>query len=154
MPEILVIEDDSFKSQDICDEIRLKITNAAIDQADSVSTAIDRIGVKKYDLIVIDMALPSHPVVSGGGSPMSLLSGGMEIILELQSLGRSDPCVVLTQYPEIEISGDFYPVSNAARAIEDRFGCKVKACLIYSESESVWRDVLLEALVHHGNSNS
>jgi DNA-binding NarL/FixJ family response regulator len=150
---ILIVEDDSFKSDDIRSLIKETSPSALVHRAADVASAITTLRSAEFDLIVIDMALPSHPVVTGGGSPMSLLTGGLEILFELESLGRADRCVVITQYPEIEICGDFYPVAQAAAAIKERYGYVGEACLEYSENTPHWRGTL-ERLLVHANPNS
>lgn len=139
MPNILLVEDDSFKS----DEIRTVL--GALDRppsfvlATSVSSAIRAIKLGKYDLIVLDMALPSHAATAGGGAPLSLLTGGLEVLFELQSLDRRDPCVIVTQYPEIEICGAFFPLKDAPSAIEDNYGIEVVGCIEYTDTNQSWK---------------
>ena len=146
MKSVLIIEDDDFKG-DIINEIIMDYShNATVTKATSVSTAIDCIEKAIFDLIIIDMALPSHAVISGGGAPMSLLTGGLEIIFELHAMGRHDSCLIITQYPEIEISNVFYPVSKAKNAIEEIFSCFVLDCLQYVDNDNVWKEKFIHII--------
>lgn len=146
MTRILIVEDDSFKSESLHAFVNGSIPHAKILCVSDVASAVHEVQKNNFDLILLDIALPSHPVVSGGGSPMSLLSGGLEIIFELHSLNRNDPCIVVTQYPEIEITGKFFPVISAAEAIRECFGCDVIACIQYSEESNDWELELSELL--------
>jgi CheY-like chemotaxis protein len=139
---VLLIEDDSFKEKSLTDFLISNTPDVQIVSAPSLVDAIEAIDNKSYDLILIDMAIPSHPITHGGGAPISLLTGGLEVLLELESMGRLDPCIVITQYPDIEISGVFYPVHDAAQEIKDKLGCVVLDCIMYSEDSGDWKDKL------------
>jgi CheY-like chemotaxis protein len=139
MPRILIVEDDSFKVENLAAFLTGHLVDSEIDFVSCVASAVRIVQQEEFDLIILDMALPSHPVVSGGGAPMSLLTGGLEILFELQSLGRHDPCIIVTQYPEIEITGLFFSVESAAKAIKACFSCDVIGCVQYSEESSDWK---------------
>jgi len=142
MPNVLLVEDDGFKSDDIHALLDTMGVPPAMRYAKSVSEAIAAIKERPFDLIVLDMALPSHTATPGAGAPLSLLTGGLEVLFELQSLARGDPCVVVTQYPEIEICGIFYPVALAAAAIETQYDIRIAGCVEYSDSSTQWRATL------------
>ena len=146
MFEVLIVEDDNFKKEALVDLIGSNVPNARIQCVADVSTAVAAINQSKFHLIIIDMALPSHPVVSGGGSPMSLLTGGLEVLLELNSLERTDHCIIVTQYPDIEIAGNFYALDAATAAIRENLSCNVIGCFQYAENSSDWSEALLRVL--------
>ncbi|MDO8729421.1 MAG: response regulator [bacterium] len=146
MKNVLIIEDDSFKSDNLATFLKANIGNANISLASDVASGVSAVERKIFDLIIIDMALPSHPVVSGGGAPMSLLSGGLEILFELRSLDRTDFCIIVTQYPEVEISGNYFPVEKAAAAIKTHFDCDVGACIEYAEASNAWKFELINLI--------
>lgn len=151
---VLILEDDSFKNDHLTALVRSNAKYADVSCASDVATAIIIVGQSKFDLIIVDMALPSHPVVSGGGAPMSLLTGGLEILFELRSLKRSDNCIIVTQYPEIEIAGKFYPIVHAASAIRKQFSCEVVGCLQYSEGSVEWISTFIGLLKRYENLTS
>ena len=146
MSNILIVEDDSFKSENLVAFIGGWIQDADIQCVSDVASAVREVQSKIFDLILLDIALPSHPVVSGGGSPMSLLNGGLEIVFELHALERNDACIIVTQYPEIEIAGNFFSVESAAAAIKTFFDCDVVGCIQYAEESSSWKLELSEFL--------
>ena len=134
--KVLLVEDDEHK--------RVRIEQALHDcapvevfVAESLYDAINLLDSGPFDLVVLDMAIPSHPTAPGEGSPVSFLTGGLDVLLELSVRGRSDPCIIITQFPEIEISQVFYPVPQAAAAISEQLEYQVIECIAYtSESES------------------
>lgn len=151
MKKILVVEDDSFKSKSLCDFLYKFFENPTIDLAASLVEGISLVNNNVYDLIFVDMAIPSHPSIPGGGAPMSLLTGGLDILLELKYLERCDPCFIITQYPDIEIGGQFYSIDDAAEEIKQQLGCAVLACISYNEGSDSWKASLCDKLYWHEN---
>ena len=143
MKKILVVEDDHFKSEEISGIISASSANKPLVwHSTNVAAAIGMIRSHSFDLIILDMALPSHPLVAGGGAPLSQLTGGLEVLFELQSLDRNDPCLVITQFPEIEMCNNFYSVQSAASALMDNFDIAVLACLEYTIGGGDWHSQL------------
>jgi CheY-like chemotaxis protein len=150
----LIVEDDEFKEKILCDFLEGVLGPIAIQSCKSLVEAIDSVNRDVFDLIFLDMAIPSHPIVSGGGAPMSFLTGGIEVLLELNALNRKDPCLIVTQYPEIEISGEFYPVSESAAAIKEKLDCEVIACVEFAEGSSSWEKEIKRVLIDNEYINS
>lgn len=151
---ILLVEDDEHKRRSIVSALRACNQSFEVVDAESLYTGIQAIDDVPFDLVVLDMAIPSHPPEPGEGSPVSFNTGGLDILLELESRGRSDRCIVITQFPEIEISQIFYPVDVAAAAIEKELGYKVIECVAYSEGGDDWLKQFSGLLVRNGYSCS
>jgi CheY-like chemotaxis protein len=152
--KILLIEDDEHKRQSIESALLDCRTDTTIFSVNSLCTAVECLDCGPFDLIVLDMAIPSHPPVAGEGSPVSLLTGGLDVLLELNSMGRSDPCIIITQYPEIEISHNFYPVFGAKYAILELLDYNVIDCVAYSDEDESWLIKFRKLLESYGNSSS
>lgn len=145
--KILIIEDDQFKLDSVIRFINSELNRTVeISFCTALSTALDALKEDKYHVVIIDMSLPSHPPVAGQGSPIPLLSGGLDVIFEIDALGFDCTSIVLTQYPELEIDGAFIPVSEAVEEISIKFGIKVHACLQYFEDSFAWKNTIKEML--------
>lgn len=142
MMKVLIIEDDDYKADNIIKFIEKKFDPVDLKIAVSLSEAIDAIDNALFDLIFVDMAIPSHTAEQGEGAPMSLLTGGIDILLELSEMGREDTCIVITQYPSIEISGLHYPLDKAPAQFKNLLGCDVVACIYYVEDDTTWMNDL------------
>lgn len=128
---ILIVEDDEHKSSqilEICDHMLIaKEMRTTVDNVrDAVRFLLECIPEK----IVLDMSLPSHKALPGQGTPVPMPNGGIEILFELKKRKLTDlPVLILTQYHEIEIEGDSFPVDKSATALKDMFGfTSVQAC--------------------------
>lgn len=144
--KILLIEDDSFKSESIVIFLNELYPGALLDICSSLSEGIDYVNKTIYDYVLVDMAIPSHPIEPGGGSPLSLLTGGLDIILELKYMERKDSCIIITQYPDLELCGQLFSLDEAVEQLQVQLGCTVLACIEYNEGSVRWQYDLQMAL--------
>ena len=154
MRKILLIEDDFFKAKSINQSTKSFYNECDVKHVTSLCDAIDVLNEKDFDLVLVDMAIPSHEIVSGGSSPQSLLTGGIEILLELNSLGSTSPCIVITQYPDIEISGKFYSLKNALGVLNSEIYSNIIDCIEYREGSNSWEQEFILALESYENFSS
>jgi len=152
--EVLIIEDDIHKLESLTKFIYRNLVNTTIKSATNLQDAIQLINLNLFNLILIDMAIPSHATISGGGSPMSLLNGGLEVILELSSLDREDDCIIITQFHEVEICSNNYTINQAKDKIWELLECKVLDCILYEEDNILWQTQLIKSICTYENFNS
>lgn len=152
--KVLLVEDDEHKRRSIIAALQDCNPNVAIFVAESLYTGIQSLDSGPFELVVLDMAIPSHPPEPGQGSPVSFNTGGLDILLELDSRGRKDACIIITQFPEIEVSQVFHPVKQASAAINKELGYSVIDCIPYSSDDGGWLKQFSDLLVRHGYSCS
>lgn len=143
----LIVEDDKFK----LDSVRIHLLETLsepieISTSEARSTAMSILNSEEFNIVIIDMSIPSHPRSAGAGSPYSLPNGGLDILFEIDTLGHHSTCVILTQYPEIEIEGELVSIALAAEAIHKKFGIKIAGCIQYFEDSSLWKSEMNKIL--------
>ncbi len=143
---ILLVEDDPFKQKPIEAAIFDVHPNAKIHLARSVQQAVKLLRARSYDRVVLDIALPSHDSRAGGAQPISQPSGGIEVLLELAYDERSDPVVIITQYPEIEYNNRFHPLAKARQALTAAIPVTIVAVVYFIPQDDGWREKFKEAL--------
>ncbi|MGD0107878.1 MAG: hypothetical protein ABSC06_28130 [Rhodopila sp.] len=143
---VLVVEDDEFKAADLLKLLQEGVTGAVIIRAASVTSALRAITYGKFDLIVLDMSLPTFDLSGpgGGGSPQG--QGGVEILRLARRLEAKTQYIVVTQYPDVEIDGSDVPLAQAAKRLSSHFGIHVKACLPYEFDRDDWQHAFKRAL--------
>lgn len=136
---VLIVEDDSFKLNKIKDYINSTFPNLNIEIKDNVRDAIMYLREKSPDKIILDMSLPSHSAKVGKGNPLSMPSGGIEVISELSFLDKKDiPLIILTQYPEIEVENEYYSISEAGKFITEIYEIEKLYVSFYDNSNRDW----------------
>lgn len=143
---ILLIEDDHFKQELVESAICETRVDAVVSIGRTVQQAVHLIRAGPYDLIVLDIALPSHESRPGGAQPISQPSGGIEVLLELSYENRSDPVVIVTQYPEIEFDGRLHPLSKVMQALAGSISANIVDVIYFSAQDARWRERFKRAI--------
>jgi CheY-like chemotaxis protein len=146
----LLIEDEEHKINDLSARLEGSgLLTAPLTLAKSVRQAVLQVSEKEFDLIVLDMALPtfSKEEVREGGVAQPV--GGVEVLRTLQVCGRRAAVIIVTQYPDLMISGTKIRLSSAGKSISKRYDQNVLGAVLYSFNERNWGsafDQLLEKL--------
>lgn len=136
----LIVEDDPFKMEGIRTHLKdVFAGRIEIIECQALSTAASLLASSKFDLAIIDMSIHSHEPEAGAGSPFPLSSGGLDVLFEINYSGSNTPCIILTQYPDIEIEGAPIPVEVAQQEILEKFDIEVAGCVRYLESDNRWK---------------
>lgn len=143
---ILLVEDDGFKEEPLSAAIRAARPDCSLDVGRTVQQAVELVRGQGYDLIVLDMSLPSHEIRPGGAQPISQPSGGLEVLLELSYDQRSDKVVIVTQYPEIEFEGRMHSLTAFPKAMRRLLHVNLAAVIGFSLRSDQWRSRFMEAV--------
>jgi len=146
MKRILLIEDDGFKEEAVVGLLLGHIPFDEITCERSVQTAVVKLCEGPFDLIILDIALPSHDRTRGVGNPTSMPSGGIEVLLELNRLRRRDPILILTQYPEVEIWGELIKLPNVIARLNDEIEVNIVGLVYFDPTNPEWRERILTSI--------
>lgn len=144
---ILLVEDDEFKAMDISSLLTSILPNFEVSTVGDVGSAVIAVQKQSFKLIVLDIALPSRKLTRGGGSTSSLLSGGVELIYRIEEAKRNDPIVIVTQYPDVPIEGEYIPVDKISSNPTQFFDANILGCFRYHrENKAIWLNPLTKIL--------
>lgn len=138
----LIVEDDPYKLNGIHAYLSSVFTGTLdISVCQALASATALLGSQTFDLAIIDMSIHSHEPEAGSGSPFPLSTGGLDVLFEIvhSENGAKTPCIILTQYPDIEIESLPIPVDQAKKEILDKFDIDVAGCVRYLEDDSRWK---------------
>ncbi|ELY4095961.1 hypothetical protein ACVR25_000881 [Cronobacter sakazakii] len=137
----LIVEDDQFKMVGICSFLET-LFGSKIEtyKCQALASATEFLANNQFDLAIIDMSIHSHEPQAGAGSPFPLSSGGLDVLFEIDYTQKNTQCIILTQYPDIDIESLPIPVEDAKDAILDKFSIKVAGCVRYVENDSQWKN--------------
>ena len=137
----LIVEDDQFKMEGIKTHLK-DIFDSKIDiiECHALSSATASLAEHEFHLAIIDMSIHSHDPKAGAGSPIPLSSGGLDVLFEIIFSQNQTQCIILTQYPDIDIESLPIPVDLAKAAILEKFDIEVAGCIRYLENDKQWKD--------------
>lgn len=147
----LVVEDDEFKRSDIVKAIGV---DYKIDHATSVSSAVKAVFDVKYDLMILDMALPTFEKRTKDSGGTSQPQGGIEVLRALRHLGRSTSAIIVSQFPSLEIDGVFYKLEQTPSELSERYGVKLLGAVLYDFETIDWTREFQGLLEQHANTHN
>lgn len=146
MKRILLIEDEVHKREELTAHLNDFLSEPkSIDVVDSVREAVFATTENDYDLIILDMALPTFTTseeegFDDGGLDQAL--GGVEILRTLQALGKSARIIIVTQYPDISVNGKRVKLRAAPLALSKKYGQEILGAVLYKYKSDLNRSKL------------
>lgn len=156
--DVLLVEDDEFKAADITRVVAERLPTAVLTRAASVTSALRKLTADQFNLVILDMSLPTFDLSGpgGGGSPQG--QGGVEVLRLAGRMRHSAEYIILTQYPDIELDGSEMPLHLAAPKLSERFSITVRRCIAYEFDSDEWRTEFMRHLTaaqdQHGGSDA
>jgi len=138
---VLLVEDEEHKTKDLCDRLtRHGIKPDQLEIVTSVRDAVLTVNRRSFDLVVLDMALPTFSKAGsedvGGGLAQSV--GGVEVLRALKAAGQTSKIIVVTQYPEIIISGQRVKLSSIGKFVSSKYKQSVTGAVLYAYNTPEW----------------
>lgn len=145
--QCLIVEDDPFKMEGIRAYLTERFgSRIETSECQALSSAKALLASKRFDLSIVDMSIHSHEPEAGAGSPFPLSSGGLDVLFQIVYSGSNTPCIILTQYPDIEIEGAPVPIDRAQQEIFEKFEIQVAGCVRYIENDEQWKVTMTSIL--------
>ncbi|WP_249977393.1 hypothetical protein [Vreelandella olivaria] len=145
---LLLVEDDIPKRKAISSYLNEKNIGLSIDTAESLSTAIKKVGGEKYWIAIIDMSIPTYDILKdkeGGGQPQNF--GGTEVLRFLESESPETYPIVITQYKEFSGPGmRFKSLDDLRNDLLEEFSGFLYDVIYYSGSNGDWKNDLDEVI--------
>lgn len=130
--KILLVEDEVHKRDEILTSVN-DVVGVQPEIVDSVNGAVIKIKKNSYDLIILDMALPTFGEnTSDNKKGHDQAQGGVEVLRALKAADKSTKILIITQYPDFYISGKKVKLKDSAKIILDRYNQKVIGSILYT----------------------
>ena len=138
---ILIVEDDPFKLNRLLSETVQLRSKGRTRSVTSLQQAMSVLESETFDVVLLDMAIPSHDSAAGSSDVYSQPVGGLDILLNLALSGRPEKVIVITQYPTVELNREHVPLSRLIGHLEKEDVFNVKGVILFSEDRP-WQSQL------------
>lgn len=108
-----------------------------------MKSAIARLGEAKFDLLLLDMSLPTFDIAAGEGGGRPQGSGGMEILREFERIEVLPRVIVVTQYADFSIDGNWYLLSELENELQLEHGEFFIGLVEFDNTKSDWKRALI-----------
>ncbi|AUW47509.1 response regulator [Rhizobium leguminosarum] len=139
--KVLLVEDEEHKTVDLKNRLRVHgVADSDLTFAQSVREAVLAVVTTTFDLVVLDMALPTFSKVrpDEGGGGLAQAVGGVEVLRAMQASGKRAAIIIVTQYPDIILNGEKVKLQNVAKIISQRYEQNVLGGVLYSFNTPKW----------------
>ena len=149
--KILVIEDIEFKLKkilDLLDNLK-KVKNISYDYAKSYATGLDKAIEIEFDLIILDMSLPTYEKTTKSTGGRIRMFGGKEIIRQLKRENKLKPFIILSQYKEFDNSDDIKSLNEVGISLKKSYGDYYISTILYESSSIIWKTLLEKEIIKY-----
>lgn len=141
---MLMVEDEVPKQRHIASFLDEFVQNLDLYVARSVNSAVEILEAQSFDLMLLDMSLPTFDQDNdeSGGRPQGF--GGIEVAREMQMSGIKCKVIVITGY-EVFPKGDGgqLNIGQLKTDLENEFEGLVVGVLHYNSAVDEWKSSLL-----------
>lgn len=144
--KILFIEDNLIKREAVLKVVLTTYPNAEITTKDSFRSGLKELISNSYDILLLDMSLPTWDRESVRKQEGFERFGGETIMREMKRKNKLTPTIVITMFNEFGIGKSFIDLIDLDKHLKSEFDEFYNGYVKYSSSEKKWEDDLQKAL--------
>lgn len=139
---VLLIEDDKKKIEDIKAFLSLYLPKANLVIKESYQSGLRELLFNNYDLLLLDMSIPTWDKSSEESGGNYEKFGGYKILKESTRKKKSVKTILITMFDDFGEGDTSITLSELDQALEHEFSEIYRGAIFYSSRESNWRDEL------------
>jgi len=148
--KILFVEDNDHKRGRIIDFICHTFPHTNVDEAYSFTSGWQKLESSFYDLVLLDMTLPTYDRSSTESGGRIRIFGGREIARKIYRNKIKTSVAVITQFNSFSDKGYSHNFEDLCREMEKDLNDTFKGMIFYNSSVSAWRDDLTNIIIRLG----
>lgn len=143
--KILVIEDDKNKLKQVRNFLEENIEECSILEKYSYNSGLKEVISKTYDLLLLDMSMPTFDITNEekGGRPKPF--AGKEILRKMKRKRIAVPTIVITQFETFGDMENSISFNELDIELSKQYSNYISA-IFYSSSEKQWEQELLKSI--------
>jgi CheY-like chemotaxis protein len=147
MKKILIAEDNNFKKQKILQHLQAVHNDLVVDETYSFTTTWKTIVKNQYDLIILDMSLPTFDItgLENGGDFRTL--GGKELAKKMKRRNIETPFVIVTHYKNFSDNINTYTFESLRSELLTEYPNTCLEFIYFSSNSSEWRNQLDKVII-------
>lgn len=139
--KILIVEDDDYKAKQLTDFLsdNYQLSNECITVRRAFQSGMDAIAKNIYDIILLDMSIPSFDNGLRQSAGRYRYYGGREILNEMKRKDISTPCLVVTQFSVFGQGENQMDDVQLDKILREEYNKIYKGMIHYSPSMLDWK---------------
>ena len=143
---ILVVEDDENKRERVVQSIRDLAPGASIVTARSLRSGLEQVIGGQFDLIFMDMTMPTYDISTEEDGGRFQAYAGREILRQMDRRGIRAPVVICTQYDSFGEGNERLTVIELDEQLRRSHSGNYRGFIFYSASAEAWKEHLARYL--------
>ncbi|MGM5531578.1 response regulator [Mixta calida] len=143
---ILIVEDNEFKRKRIVEIIEAEFLDINISECYSFTSAWKMITKENYDLILLDMSLPTFDKTTSNSGGDFRVFGGKELARKMNKRGKISKFIFMTQYKSFSDNINSYSYESLKEELLSQYPDVCLGFILYSNTKSEWRDELIGSI--------
>lgn len=143
---ILFVEDNDHKRGRIIDFISHSFPSAEVDEAYSFTSGWQKIESSFFDLVLLDMTLPTYDRSSAESGGRVRIFGGKEIARKIFRNKIKTRVAFITQFNSFSDKGYSYNFDELYKEMATDLNDTFRGMIFYNSSVSAWRDELAKVI--------
>lgn len=138
--KILIIEDNPLKREKV-HEFIAENYEATLFEAASFNSGLNLALSEKFDLVILDMSMPTFDRTDTSHGGRFRVLAGKEIASRLAKAKRLVPFVILTGYKDFSVNSQSLSIEQIDESLRS-MGSDYKGCIVFDAADSVWKERL------------
>ena len=139
---ILFIEDNTQKRERVVNFLTKLIGHFDLTEACSFSSGSRLIRDNEYDLVLLDMSLPTYDKVHGNAGGSFRTFGGRELARKIIRKKKKCKIAFITQHKGFSDQGKSHSIESLGKELESDCGEQYLGLVYFDSSETTWQDEL------------
>lgn len=140
--KILLVEDNEIKLNKISAFVKEMVTVLEMVEVRSYTAAVKKIRSDTFDLVILDMSLPTYERGGAESGGRTRTFGGKEVALRLQRKNRNTPFLVLTQFDGFQDGERYIDLENLGAILKKDCGKSYLGLIKYGAINNNWKNEL------------
>lgn len=136
---ILLVEDNEHKRDRVLAYLRETLPLANVIEARSYASGCQMIEIAHYDLIIMDISLPTYDIAGPEGGGRFRSKGGREIARKVVRKKIPTPIVFLTQYEAFSDRGSSLSLIELGELLAQECLDNFRGLIYFDGSKSAWK---------------
>lgn len=143
---ILVVEDNEYKRKRIAEIISSENPESNISECYSFTSAWKKISKESYDLILLDMSLPTFDKTESEPGGVFRVFGGKELARKMIRRNVKSKFIFITQYKSFSDKINSCSFDALKEELLSAYNEQCYGFILYSNNQSEWREELVSAI--------
>lgn len=150
--QILIVEDDVSKAEQLSAAVAVSAPDATLTVRRSYQSAVKEVTQRRYDLLVLDMSMPTYDINGPGQGGTIRGFAGWDVMRELKRRHIHVHTLVVTQFETFADGGERITLEQLGEELQNEFGKQYLGIVYFSALETKWKDELGKVVQERGRA--